>query len=506
MRIPHREGVGTLSERRLILSLNHITKDFSGTRALDDVTLDLYAGEVHCLVGENGAGKSTLIKILSGSEIPDHGEIVVYGRAYGQLTTRQAIDLNIATIYQDVDLVDTLTAADNIFLGAELLNPYGLVDTLRQEAAASEIMGRLNIHINPASRVEDLSPAQKQALQLIKALHRDAKILIMDEPTSSLGRDETLALLELVRSLAARGMGIIYISHYLREVSQIGDRVTVLKDGRKIASYEKADFTVSGLIRDMVGRDADLFYKKESVSLGEPLLRAEHYSRGAAVKDVSFDVRRGEIFGIGGMVGSGRTELVNLLFGVDKRDRGELYLEGRHVTPHSPKEAVRSGICLITEDRKRSGMFGVRPVFENATIVKNESGGLFINLRREAEQVQQKVSQLSVQLATVAQDVDSLSGGNQQKIILSRWLMTEADVFIFDEPTKGVDIGSKEEIYGIMTELSRQGKAIIMVSSDMPELLSMSDRIGIMRGGELVSIVPASEASEERLIKEYLGF
>jgi ribose transport system ATP-binding protein len=232
----------------------------------------------------------------------------------------------------------------------------------------------------------------------------------------------------------------------------------------------------------------------------------EDYSRGEAVKNVSFEVRRGEIFGIGGMVGSGRTELVNLLFGVDKRDTGELYLEGRKITPHSPKEAVRSGICMITEDRKKSGLFGVRPVLENVTIVKNESGGLFINLVREAKQVQEKVNQLSIQLASLGQDVDSLSGGNQQKVILGRWLMIGAEVFIFDEPTKGVDIGSKEEIYRIMTELSRQAKGIIMISSDMPELLSMSDRIGIMRGGELVNIVPAKQASEDRLIKEYLGF
>ena len=256
----------------------------------------------------------------------------------------------------------------------------------------------------------------------------------------------------------------------------------------------------------MVGRDADLFYKKETIDIGEPLLRAENYSRADVVRQVSFEVRRGEIFGIGGMVGSGRTELVNLLFGVDKRDSGELYLEGRKITPDSPGAAVGSGICMITEDRKGSGLFGVRPVSENVAIVKNEGGGLFINLRREAQQVLEKVHQLSIQLATIAQDVESLSGGNQQKVILSRWLMTGADVFIFDEPTKGVDIGAKEEIYRTMIELARHGKGIVMISSDMPELLSMSDRIGVMRAGQMVTVVAAQEASEERLIKEYLGF
>lgn len=494
-----------MSEREVILAFKHITKDFSGTRALDDVSLDLCAGEVHCLVGENGAGKSTLIKILSGSEVPDEGEIVLYGTSHRRLTTSQAIELKVATIYQDVDLVDTLTVADNIFLGAELLNRYGLIDTARQEQVAADIMLRLNIHIKPGALVEDLSPAQKQTLQLVKALHRDARILIMDEPTSSLGRDETQALLELVRNLAARGIGIIYISHYLREVSEIGDRISVLKDGRKIGSYEKSQFTIPQLIRDMVGRDADLFYKKEQVPIGEPLLRAENYSRAGTVGNVSFDIRRGEIFGIGGMVGSGRTELANLLFGVDPHDTGELYLGGRKITPNSPREAVRNGICMITEDRKGSGLFGVRPVAENVAIVKNESGGLFIDLREEARRVEEKVRQLSIQLANIGQDVDSLSGGNQQKVILSRWLMTGAQVFIFDEPTKGVDIGSKEEIYRTITELSRQGKCILMISSDMPELLSMSDRIGIMRAGMLVNVLPASEATEDRLIKEYLG-
>jgi len=494
-----------VSERQLILSLNHITKDFSGTRALDDVSFDLYAGEVHCLVGENGAGKSTLIKILSGAEKPDNGEIIIDDKSYAELTTRQAIDLKIATIYQDVDLVDTLSVADNIFLGAELFNRYGLVDTARQEQIASEIMERLRIRIDPQILVEDLSPAQKQTLQLIKALHRDAKILIMDEPTSSLGREETLALLELVHALAARGIGIIYISHYLQEVSEIGTRISVLKDGRKIRTYDRSDFTIPQLIRDMVGREADLFYKKEPVPLGEPLLRVEEYARGEKVKNVSFSVRRGEIFGIGGMVGSGRTELANLLFGVDKRDRGEVYLAGRKITPRSPREAVGAGICMITEDRQKTGLFGVRPVSENISIIENESKGLFLNLRREAERVWKEVKQLNIQLSTIEQDADSLSGGNQQKVILSRWLMKGAEIFIFDEPTKGVDIGSKEEIYRLMTELCRQNKGIIMISSDMPELLSMSDRIGIMRNGEMVNIVPAEDASEEKLIQEYLG-
>lgn len=494
-----------MNDRQLILTLKNITKDFSGTRALDNVTFDLYAGEVHCLVGENGAGKSTLIKILSGAETPDEGEIIIYGKKYRQLSTRQAIDLKIATIYQDVDLVETLTVADNIFLGAELQTHYGFIDTQRQEQIAAEIMHRLNIRIDPHTLVEDLSPAQKQTLQIIKALHREAKILIMDEPTSSLGRDETQALLDLVRNLAGQGIGIIYISHYLQEVSQIGDRISVLKDGRNISTYTKSNINISQLIRDMVGRDADLFYQRSKVSIGEPIIRIDNFSRGNVVRNVSFDLRQGEIFGLGGMVGSGRTELVNLLFGVDKRDSGEIYYKGKKITPSSPREAIKNGIVMITEDRKKGGLFGVRPVKENISIVENDLGGVFINLNREISHVLNKVKSLHIQLASIEQDIDSLSGGNQQKAILARWLMQNSKLFIFDEPTKGVDIGSKEEIYHLMIDICRQGKTIIMVSSDMPELLSMSDRIGIMRDGELVNVIAAEEASEERLIQEYLG-
>ncbi len=494
-----------MADKQKILVLNHITKDFPGTRALDDVTFDLYAGEVHCLVGENGAGKSTLIKILSGAESPDRGEIILYGTGYPHLTTRQAFELSVATIYQEVDLVDTLSVADNIFLGGELRNRYGIIDTERQERIAAQIMERLSITIPPSVLVGELSPAQKQTLQIIKALHRDAKILVMDEPTSSLGMEETQALMNLVRNLAADGIGIIYISHYLQEVTEIGDRITVLKDGRTVNTYERSHFTIDLLIHDMVGRDAKLFYHKQDVPIGEVGLRVHNYSRDQLVKNVSFDVRRGEIFGIGGMVGSGRSELVRMLFGADKKDSGELFLGGEQITPRSPKEAIRRGICMISEDRKESGLFLIRPVSENISIVQNEQSRMLLKLKEEFKRVSDMVDKLRIHLASLEQDADSLSGGNQQKCVLGRWMLSDAEVYIFDEPTKGVDIGAKEEIYKIITDLARQGKIILMVSSDMPELISMSDRIGVMRDGEMVTIVPREQATEQRLIKEYLG-
>lgn len=495
-----------MSNNELLLTLKHITKDFPGTRALDDVDFDLFSGEVHCLVGENGAGKSTLIKILSGAENPDQGEIILFNQNYAQLSTSQAINLKIATIYQDVDLVDSLTVADNIFLGGELINQIGMVDHKKQELRASEIMNRLKIKINPALLVMDLSPAEKQMLQIVKAIHRDAKIMIMDEPTSSLGYEETEALMDLIRELASEGIGIIYISHYLQEVIRIGDRITVLKDGKKVNTYQKSTFSLETLISDMVGRKAELFFYKEEVPINEEGLFVKNYSKSNLVKDVSFSVKKGEIFGIGGIVGSGRSELAALIFGSDKRDKGELILNGKEISPNHPKDAIKNGICMITEDRKETGLFLDRPVVENVEIVNNELKKFFLDLPAEKSHVINIVDELNISLANIGQDIDSLSGGNQQKCILGRWLTTDADVFIFDEPTKGVDIGAKQEIYKIITNLAKKGKMIILISSDMPELISISDRIGIMREGEMVSILSKEQVNEQKLIKEYLGY
>lgn len=495
-----------MASKKLLLTLDRITKDFPGTRALDDVTFDLYAGEVHCLVGENGAGKSTLIKILSGAEKPDKGELILFGKSYSQFTTSQAINFKIATIYQEVDLVDSLTVADNVFLGGELRNMFGIIDQKRQEISAAEIMERLKIKISPAVLVADLSPADRQILQIVKAIHRDAKIMVMDEPTSSLGFEETRALMDLIRELTSEGIGIIYISHYLQEVTEIGDRITVLKDGKLVNTYKKSTFSTKTLIRDMVGRNADEFFYKEEIPIKEEALNVNHYSKGDRVQDVSFTVREGEIFGIGGIVGSGRSELAALIFGADKKEDGELILKGRKITPSNPKQAIRHGICMITEDRKETGLFLDRPVVENIEIVNNELNTFLINLSTEKNHVSGIVESLNIYLSSIKQDIDSVSGGNQQKCILGRWLTTNADLFIFDEPTKGVDVGAKQEVYKIISNLSKQGKMIILISSDMPELISMSDRIGVIREGAMVSIMSKSEVTEQKLIKEYLGY
>ena len=488
-----------------LLDLVEISKEYSGTRVLDLVSFSLYAGEVHCLVGENGAGKSTLIKILSGAVQPNGGTIRLGDRVYGHLEPKDSLHLGIATIYQDLDLIETLTVADNIFLGDELRTPLGFVDRQRQVRSATELLARLRIRAEAAALVGDLSPAQKQMIQLAKALHRESRIIIMDEPTSSLGHEEARALMDLVRGVTAGGtVGIIYISHFLEEVFQIGDRITVLKDGRQVATHIKGEVDPGQVIREMVGREASLFYQREKVKIGGPALKVSHFSRADVVKDVSFEVREGEIFGIGGLVGSGRTELANLLFGADPADSGKLYLQGRDITASSPRMAIARGISMIGENRQEDGLFMIRPVKENMVVLHTEKAGPFVQHKKENALVKKMVERFGI-VASPSQEARELSGGNQQKLIMSRWLLGEAQVILFDEPTKGIDIGSKQEIYRFMTELARSGKIVIMISSDMPELLSMSDRIGIMRNGAMVRIVDAQGVSEAELLKEFLG-
>ena len=414
----------------------------------------------------------------------------------------------ISTIYQDVELIESLSVADNIFLGCEKGSSVpGVIDARAQIAQTGRVMAALSIDIDPRALVEDLSAAQKQMLQIVKALHgQEAKVLIMDEPTSSLGLAETRALMTLVRDLRGRGVGIIYISHYLEEVFEIGDRVTILKDGRLVGTHRVSDVDFATVIKQMVGREASLFYARQPVEMGPVQFEVRGISQGRAVRDVSFSVRRGEVFGIGGLVGSGRSELVNLIFGAARRDGGRVLLNGRPVRAGSPRKALREGICLITEDRKAGALFDQRSVHENIIVVRSELlGGAVLNLKEEGRIVDDLVGRLEISISGPDQAVADLSGGNQQKTVIARSLLSEATVFIFDEPTKGVDIGAKEHIYALMVELARQGKSVIMISSDMPEVLSMSDRIGVMRHGRMTHILPAAEADEERLIQCFIG-
>jgi ribose transport system ATP-binding protein len=493
------------SDRTEILAIRDLRKTFGDTVALDNVHFNLYAGEVHCLVGENGAGKSTLIKILSGAERADKGRIIAFGKEYSRLTPNQSLEMGIATIYQDVELVQSLTVADNIFLGHEVKTTIDLINYVTQNRQAWELMDSMNIDIPETALVQDLSLAQQQTLQIVKALHINAKIMIMDEPTSSLGIDETNALMKIVRKLASQNIGLIYISHFLQEIFNIGDRITVLKDGKVVDTFDVRTTDLQTITKCMIGRERSLFYDRDAVETGDAVLQVRNLSRHGQFETVSFDLHRGEILGFGGVVGAGRTALMNVLFGAERRDTGEIILNGRAINPNSPREAIEQGVAMIPEDRKVLGLFDLRSVLENIAIVTNETHGLVLNRRQENTAVEELVKRLHIVTAGISQAVGFLSGGNQQKAILARWLLSKAQVFIFDEPTKGVDIGAKEQIYDLMVNLAKEGKSILMVSSDMPELISLSTRIAVMRGGKLVTTVYSKDVTEQELLGYFLG-
>jgi ribose transport system ATP-binding protein len=493
------------NDRSEILTIHDLTKKYGDSLALDRVEFNLYAGEVHCLVGENGAGKSTLIKILSGAESPDQGKITVFDKQYSRLTPQQSIQAGIATIYQDVELISSLSVADNIYLGHEITGKLGVIDFSSQNRMARELMESMKINLPATALVESLSPAQQQTLQIAKALHRNAKILIMDEPTASLGVEETKVLLQLAKSLASQNRAIIYISHYLREIFEIGDRVTVLKDGRVTGTFSVPNADMAAITRCMIGRERSLFYDRDNVDTGDVVLQVKDLGWHAHFAHVNFELREGEILGFGGVVGSGRSALMNVLFGAARATSGEIILCGRTLKLDSPADAIAQGIAMIPEDRRSLAMFDLRSLLENIAIVDNEANHQLLNHAQETNAVQALVNQLHILTAGIKQRVGSLSGGNQQKTILARWLLSSARVFIFDEPTKGVDIGAKEQIYQLMLELVKSGKSILMVSSDMPELISMSDRIAVMRNGELVSILNATGVTERELLEQFLG-
>lgn len=502
---PHYEGGGQMSRQDCVLSMRDISKRYGEMLALNKVDFDLFAGEVHCLVGENGAGKSTLIKILSGAERPSHGTIEIFGSEYLAIAPYEALKVGIATIYQDVELISSLTVSDNIFLGHETARFAGLVDRRYQNATTRTLLDSLGIHVDENEIVENLSPAQQQMLQIAKALHYDARILIMDEPTGALGMEETKALMTLVKRLASQGIGIIYISHYLDEVFEVGDRITVLKDGLKVGTFAANELDERSLATKMIGRERSSFFERKVVAIGDPILQVRELEAPRLVNNVSFELHRGEILGFGGLVGAGRSELMRVLFGVDQPSSGEVVLRGVPLKAKSPGDAIKAGLGMIPEDRKREGLLMSRSVLENVAIVQNERGGLILDLRKERTLIQDMIDRLRIATSSYLKPVGQLSGGNQQKAIIARWLDSDAEVFIFDEPTKGVDIGAKKQIYDLMVSLVEMGKGIMMVSSDMTELISMSDRIAIIRGNAIVDIVDAKSATEQSLVEAFLG-
>lgn len=490
-------------EQDYVLEMRGISKTYPGVRALEEVDLEVRRGEVHALVGENGAGKSTLMKILAGAETRDKGRIVIDGQVVTDLTPQKAMALGIGVIYQEFNLVPYLSVAENIFLGREPRGRIpGWVDFKRMYSESENILHSLGAYFDVRTPVNQLSVAQQQMVEIAKASSRKVKVLAMDEPSATLTEHELQNLFALIRRLKQQGVAIIYISHRLEEIFEIGDRVTVLRDGKKVGTRDVKEVTREELIRMMVGRELQDLIPKEPAPLGPPVLEVRGLSRKGVLDNISFLVRRGEIVGLAGLVGAGRTELARTIFGADPYDSGEIFLEGKPVQIRSPREAIQQGIGLVPEDRKQVGLILSMVVRENITLagLRQLLNLGFVHRKKEREVASRFIEDLMIRTPSLEQEVKNLSGGNQQKVVLAKWLFTKARVMIFDEPTRGIDVGSKAEIHHLMNRLAQQGTAILMISSELPEILGMSDRILVMHQGRIVGELSREEATQEKIM------
>ena len=485
--------------------MRNITKVFPGVKALDDVSFDLIAGEVHVLMGENGAGKSTLMKILSGSYHQDEGEISIDGEIVHFKSPIHALQHGVAMIYQELNPVPHMSIAENVFMGKEpKLFKLGLVDYKKMRSETAKLLDVFGMsYLNPKSLMSTLSVAETQMIEIIKAYSCDAKILIMDEPTSAITDHEVDKLFEITNMLKAKKVGIVYISHKMEELWRFGDRITVLRDGKYIDTKKVSDVDVDAVIRMMVGRDITQQFPKEEVELGEELLSVDNLSDvDGRFRNVNFELRRGEILGMAGLMGAGRTEVVETLFGIRKRKTGTIRIKGNEVVIKRPKDAMQNGFALVGEDRKGTGLNLKDSIRFNISIctLKAISQMGVVNGAKENVEVDRYIEKLRIKTPSREQKTIFLSGGNQQKVVVAKWLMTEPEIFILDEPTRGIDVGAKAEIHQIITELAKQGKGIIMVSSELPEVLGMSDRVLVMHEGNVSGILSKEEMDQEKIM------
>ena len=491
-----------------ILELKNIGKSFPGVKALDDVRFDVLPGEVHALLGENGAGKSTLIKIVSGVYQPDGGVLTVHGNEVSFQSPLEAQAAGIATIYQELLLFPALTVAENVFMGHPPRNRFGGVDWQEMRRKAAELLDSLDIHdLNSTQIVGALSIGNRQRVEIAKALSRDARLLIMDEPTAALTEADVERLFDIVRKLRMRDVGIVYISHRLEEVFELADRVTVLRDGSYVGTKSVTKTTRDDLISMMVGRTIDALFPKKKVKFGDVVLKVQGLDRPPLTKDVSFSIRGGEIVGLAGLVGSGRSELAQAIFGVAPADSGEIYLADEKVDIASPRDAKALGIAYVPEDRGIQGLIRPMTLRENVSLVVLErlASGMIINRNDERVLAETAIDQFGIRASSAEQVVDKLSGGNQQEAVLAKWLATKPRILIMDEPTRGVDVGAKAEIHRLMGELVEQGLAILMISSELPEVLGMSDRIMVMREGRIVAEFGRDQADQEEIAAAMMG-
>ena len=483
------------------LVLQNITKDYPGVKALDNVSISFEQGEVHALVGENGAGKSTFIKTISGAIQPTSGKIIFEGKEYPSMNPTLSRQLGIAVVYQELIQFDAMSIADNIFMGTNVGVHNGVVNSKEREQKAAELLKNFGCHIPTSTWIRELSVANRQIVEIAKAMSQDAKVVIMDEPTAAITVEEQKNLFKIVRMLKEKKVTVIYISHRMEELYEICDRVTVLRDGQYVDTLKISDIDKQGLINLMVGRELSETYPAVDPAGEEVVLEVEHLS-GNGLTDISFQLHKGEILGFAGLVGAGRTELMHLLFGAAAKESGSVKINGKEVDIKTPSEGLKAGIGLIPEDRKVQGCFLDKEIFWNISIsnLKDMCRGLVINKSKEMKQAEEYRKMVRIKTPSNRQRVVNLSGGNQQKVVVSKVLAVGPDIIIFDEPTRGIDVGARYEIYTMMVELARQGKSILMVSSDMEELLGMSQRIVVLHEGHLTGILDRKDATQEKVL------
>lgn len=486
----------------IIVSMKNITKTFPGVKALDNVSFELRSGEVMALLGENGAGKSTLMKILSGVYTRDSGSMEIFGKEYGDLTPKQAQEVGVAIIHQELNMCRHLTVAENMFLGREKMHGITL-DNAAMEAEAKAILDELKIAIDPSQTVGDLPVSKQQMVEIAKALSTNARVLIMDEPTSALTAKEIEDLFRIIKKLKDDGCGIVYISHRLEELSAIVDRVTIMRDGQYITSGNFTDFTMDQIITNMVGREIKEKFPRVECTKGKKVFEVKNLNAGHMVRDISFSLYEGEIVGFAGLMGAGRTETTRAIFGVDPKESGSIFLDGKELKITCPMDAIKAGIVLAPEDRKKDGLctkLSIRDnlALPNLDIICNKAG--VINSKVEDELCDKAVKNLRIKTPNIEVNADSLSGGNQQKVVVGKWLARNSRVVIFDEPTRGIDVGAKVEIYNLMNELKKQGIAVMFVSSEMPEVMGIADRIIVMCDGRITGELSAKETSQNEIL------
>ena len=489
-----------------LLEMKNVCKSFPGVKALQNVDFQLRSGEIHALLGENGAGKSTLIKVLGGIYIPEEGEIYIDGQKVDINGVNAARDNGISIIHQELVQVPHMTVAENIFLGREIMGSFG-VDTRKMVAESQKMLDRFDLGINAASEIYDLSIAQQQMVEIVKAISFNCKILVMDEPPSSISDREVEQLFDIMRNLARQGVGIIYISHKMSELNEVCDRVTVLRDGTYVGTRVVAETPRDELIAMMVGRELSNYYTRDHVKDTPVFFRCEHIDDGKKhhkrVNDVTFEVRQGEIVGFAGLVGAGRSETMQCIFGLTPGSKGTVTMDGKALNIKTPVDAMKQGISLVPENRKVEGLYHVQSVAFNSTIeVLHEFiNKLMVNAKRETEITQEYIDKMHTKTPSHEQSVTNLSGGNQQKVMIGRWLATHPKLLILDEPTRGVDVGAKAEIYEIMNELTKQGVSIIMISSELPEIINMADRVYVMYDGRITGCIDYENVSQEAIMK-----